>query len=81
MDVAARLAGKLRAFGQNGQVYPEMASSADHMLRLADRSIAADQDFELLIVLRELMGTRPPAYCPARSAMAISPELLGELFA
>ena len=70
-------------------------------VRLVDRLIAADKDFELLIVpgaehtfidclayvrtrcwdflLRELMGTQPPAYRPA--PIAIDPELLGEMFA
>jgi hypothetical protein len=63
------------------QVHP------DHTLRLADRLVAADEDFELLIVpaadhllldclrdvrtrawdflVRELMGTEPPADRPA----------------
>ena len=76
------------------------AWTVDHP-RLADRLIAADKDFELLIVpgaehtfidclayvrkrcwdflVRELMGTQPPAYRPA--PIAIGPELLGELFA
>ncbi len=81
--------------GMDDQVHP------DHTLRLADRLIAADKDFELLMVpgaehtfidclayvrkrcwdflVRELMGTQPPAYRPA--TIAIDPELLGELFA
>jgi dipeptidyl-peptidase 4 len=97
MDIADRLAGKLMLIhgGMDDQVYP------DHTLRLADRLIAADKDFELLIVpeaehtfidclayvrkrcwdflVRELMGTQPPAYRP--SPIAIDPALLGELFA
>jgi dipeptidyl-peptidase 4 len=81
--------------GMDDQVHP------DHTIRLADRLIAADKDFELLIVpgaehtfidclayvrkrcwdflVRELMGTQPPAYRPF--PIAIDPELLGELFA
>jgi dipeptidyl aminopeptidase/acylaminoacyl peptidase len=97
VDIADRLAGKLLLIhgGMDDQVHP------DHTLRLADRLIAADKDFELLIVpgaehtyidclayvrkrcwdflVRELMGTRPPAYRPA--PIAIDPALLGELFA
>jgi dipeptidyl-peptidase 4 len=97
VDIADRLAGKLLLIhgGMDDQVHP------DHTLRLADRLIAADKDFELLIVpgaehtyidclayvrkrcwdflVRELMGTQPPAYRPA--PIAIDPELLGELFA
>jgi dipeptidyl aminopeptidase/acylaminoacyl peptidase len=96
VDLADRLAGKLLlVHGElDDQVHP------DHTLRLADRLIAADKDFELLIVpgaehtfidclayvrtrcwdflVRELMGTRPPTYRPA--PIAISPELLGEMF-
>ncbi|GAA2390569.1 DPP IV N-terminal domain-containing protein [Streptomyces glaucosporus] len=96
-DLADRLAGKLLlVHGEmDDQVHP------DHTLRLADRLVAADKDFELLIVpgaehtlidclayvrkrcwdflVRELMGTRPPAYRPA--PIVIDPELLGELFA
>jgi dipeptidyl aminopeptidase/acylaminoacyl peptidase len=83
VDLAARLAGPLLlVHGElDDQVHP------DHTLRLADRLIAADKDFELLIVpgaehtfidclayvrkrcwdflVRELMGTPPPAYRPA----------------
>ena len=97
VDIADRLAGKLLLIHgeMDDQVHP------DHTLRLADRLIAADKDFELLIVpgaehtfidclayvrkrcwdflVRELMGTQPPAYRPA--PIAIDPELLGELFA
>jgi dipeptidyl-peptidase 4 len=97
VDLADRLAGKLLLIHgeMDDQVHP------DHTLRLADRLIAADKDFELLIVpgaehtfidclayvrkrcwdflVRELMGTQPPAYRPA--LIAIGPELLGELFA
>ncbi|NYI04603.1 S9 family peptidase [Allostreptomyces psammosilenae] len=97
VDLADRLAGKLLlVHGEmDDQVHPH------HTLRLADRLLAADKDFELLIVpgaehtfidclayvrrrcwdflVRELMGTRPPAYRPA--PIAIGPELLGELFA
>lgn len=97
LHLADRLAGKLLlVHGEmDDQVHP------DHTLRLADRLIAADRDFELLIVpgaehtfidhlayvrkrgwdflVRELMGTEPPAYRPA--PIAIGPELLGELFA
>ncbi|MCX4546137.1 DPP IV N-terminal domain-containing protein [Streptomyces sp. NBC_01565] len=97
IDLAHRLTGKLLlVHGEmDDQVHP------DHTLRLADRLIAADKDFELLIVpgaehtfidclayvrkrcwdflVRELMGTPPPAYRPA--AIGIGPELLGELFA
>ncbi|MFI6849163.1 DPP IV N-terminal domain-containing protein [Kitasatospora sp. NPDC050467] len=96
VDLADRLAGKLLlVHGEmDDQVHPH------HTLRLADRLIAADKDFELLIVpgaehtlldclayvrkrcwdflVRELMGTQPPAYRPA--PIAIGPELLGELF-
>jgi dipeptidyl aminopeptidase/acylaminoacyl peptidase len=97
VDIADRLAGKLLLIhgGVDDQVHP------DHTLRLADRLIAADKDFELLIVpgaehtlidclhyvrkrswdflVRELMGTQPPAYRPA--PIPIDPTLLGELFA
>ena len=97
VDIADRLAGRLLLIHgeMDDQVHP------DHTLRLADRLIAADKDFELLIVpgaehtfidrlayvrkrcwdflVRELMGTQPPAYRP--SPIAIGPELLGELFA
>ncbi|WP_030911187.1 S9 family peptidase [Streptosporangium amethystogenes] len=97
VDLADRLTGKLLLIHgeMDDQVHP------DHTLRLADRLIAADKDFELLIVpgaehtfidclayvrkrcwdflVRELMGTRPPAYRPA--PIPIGPELLGELFA
>jgi dipeptidyl aminopeptidase/acylaminoacyl peptidase len=97
VDIAHRLAGKLLLIhgGMDDQVHP------GHTLRLADRLIAADKDFEMLIVpgaehtfidcmayvrkrcwdflVRELMGTQPPAYRPA--PIAIDPELLGELFA
>jgi dipeptidyl-peptidase-4 len=46
VDIADRLAGKLLLIhgGMDDQVHP------DHTLRLADRLIAADKDFELLIV-------------------------------
>lgn len=97
VDRADRLAGKLLLIHgeMDDQVHP------DHTLRLADRLVAADKDFELLIVpgaehtlldclayvrkrcwdflVRELMGTQPPAYRPA--PIAIGPELLAELFA
>ncbi|MFE5872537.1 DPP IV N-terminal domain-containing protein [Streptomyces roseifaciens] len=97
VDLADRLAGKLLL------VHGEMDDQVHvgHTLRLADRLIAADKDFELLIVpgaehtfidclayvrkrcwdflVRELMGTQPPAYRPA--PIAIGPELLSELFA
>ncbi|MEE1753130.1 S9 family peptidase [Streptomyces sp. SP18CS02] len=97
VDLADRLTGKLLlVHGEmDDQVHP------DHTLRLADRLIAADKDFELLIVpgaehtfidclayvrkrcwdflVRELMGTQPPAYRPA--SIAVGPELLAELFA
>ncbi|AHH96558.1 S9 family peptidase [Kutzneria albida] len=97
VDIADRLAGKLLLIHgeMDDRVHP------DHTLRLADRLIAADKDFELLIVpgaehvfidclayvrkrcwdflVRELMGTQPPAYRPA--PIPIDPELLGELFA
>jgi len=97
VDLADRLAGKLLLIHgeMDDQVHP------DHTLRLADRLIAADKDFELLLVpgaehtfidclayvrkrcwdflVRELMGTQPPAYRPA--PIALGPELLGELFA
>ncbi|MBB5121176.1 peptidase S9 [Streptomyces eurocidicus] len=97
VEIADRLAGKLLlVHGEmDDRVHP------DHTLRLADRLVAADKDFELLIVpgaehmfidclayvrkrswdflVRELMGTRPPAYRPA--PIVIGPELLGELFA
>ncbi|MEU9415763.1 DPP IV N-terminal domain-containing protein [Streptomyces sp. NPDC048272] len=97
LHIADRLTGKLLLIhGElDDQVHPT------HTLRLADRLIAADKDFELLIVpgaehtfidcltyvrkrswdflVRELMGTQPPAYRPA--PIALGPELLGELFA
>jgi dipeptidyl aminopeptidase/acylaminoacyl peptidase len=97
VDIADRLAGKLLLIHgeMDDQVHP------DHTLRLADRLIAANKDFGLLIVpgaehtfidclayvrkrcwdflVRELMGTQPPAYRP--SPIAIDPELLGEMFA
>ncbi|MFJ9849064.1 DPP IV N-terminal domain-containing protein [Streptomyces sp. NPDC101150] len=97
VEMADRLAGKLLLIHgeMDDQVHP------DHTLRLADRLLAADKDFELLLVpgaehtfidclayvrkhcwdflVRELMGTQPPAYRPAR--ITIGPELLGELFA
>jgi len=97
VDIADRLAGKLLLIHgeMDDQVHP------DHTLRLADRLIAANKDFELLIVpgaehtyidclayvrkrcwdflVRELMGTQPPAY--RSSPIAIDPQLLGELFA
>ncbi|MFG2985735.1 DPP IV N-terminal domain-containing protein [Streptomyces sp. NPDC048258] len=97
VDLAHQLAGKLLLIHgeMDDQVHP------DHTLRLADRLLAADKDFELLIVpgaehtfidclayvrgrgwdflVRELMGTQPPAYRPA--PIAIGPELLAELFA
>jgi dipeptidyl aminopeptidase/acylaminoacyl peptidase len=97
VDLTDRLAGRLLLIHgeMDDQVHP------DHTLRLADRLIAADKDFELLIVpgaehtyidclayvrkrcwdflVRELMGTQPPAYRPA--PIAIDPALLGELFA
>ncbi|MEU7871861.1 DPP IV N-terminal domain-containing protein [Dactylosporangium sp. NPDC049140] len=97
VDLAARLAGPLLlVHGElDDQVHP------DHTLRLADRLIAADKDFELLIVpgaehtfldclayvrkrcwdflVRELMGTPPPAYRPA--AIPVGPEMLAEMFA
>ncbi|MFI1941200.1 DPP IV N-terminal domain-containing protein [Streptomyces purpureus] len=96
VDLADRLAGKLLlVHGEmDDQVHPDLT------LRLADRLIAADKDFELLIVpgaehtfidhlayvrkrgwdflVRELMGTQPPAYRP--SPIAVGPELLAELF-
>ncbi|MFE3094457.1 DPP IV N-terminal domain-containing protein [Streptomyces sp. NPDC059248] len=97
IDLADRLTGPLLLIhgGMDDQVHP------DHTLRLADALIAADKDFELLIVpdaehtfidcisyvrkrcwdflVRELMGTRPPAYRPA--PFPIGPEPLAELFA
>ncbi|MEU1819973.1 DPP IV N-terminal domain-containing protein [Streptomyces roseifaciens] len=97
LDLADRLAGKLLLVhgDMDDQVHPGQT------LRLADRLIAADKDFELLIVpgaehtfidclayvrkrcwdflVRELMGTQPPAYRPA--PIAVGPELLSELFA
>jgi dipeptidyl-peptidase-4 len=97
VDIADRLAGKLLLIHgeMDDRVHPQ------HTLRLADRLIAADKGFELLIVpgaehvfidclayvrtrgwdflVRELMGTQPPAYRPA--PISIDPELLGELFA
>ncbi|WP_367137473.1 DPP IV N-terminal domain-containing protein [Saccharothrix sp. HUAS TT1] len=96
VDIADRLAGKLLlVHGElDDQVHP------DHTLRLADRLVAADKDFELLVVpgaehtfidcltyvrkrcwdflVRELAGTRPPAYRP--EPIPLGPELLGELF-
>jgi hypothetical protein len=65
VDIADRLAGKLLLIHgeMDDQVHP------DQTLRLADRLIAADKDFELLT----------PAYRPA--PIAIDPQLLGELFA
>ncbi|MEH6379419.1 DPP IV N-terminal domain-containing protein [Streptomyces sp. KLMMK] len=96
-DRADRLAGKLLLVhgDMDDQVHPGQT------LRLADRLVAADKDFELLIVpgaehtfidclayvrkrcwdflVRELMGTQPPAYRPA--PIAVGPELLSELFA
>jgi hypothetical protein len=90
VDSADRLAGKLLLIHgeMDDQVHP------DHTLRLADRLIAADKDFELLIVpgaehtlidclayvrkrcwdflVRELMGTQPPASRPAPSPSAPS---------
>ena len=83
IDIADRLTGALLLVhgGMDDQVHP------DHTLRLADRLIAADKDFELLIVpgaehlfidcvhyvrkrawdflVRELLGSEPPAYRPA----------------
>jgi dipeptidyl aminopeptidase/acylaminoacyl peptidase len=97
VDLADRLAGRLLLIHgeMDDQVHP------DHTLRLADRLVAADKGFELLIVpgaehtyidrlayvrkrcwdflVRELMGTEPPAYRPA--PIAIGPELLAEMFA
>jgi dipeptidyl aminopeptidase/acylaminoacyl peptidase len=97
VDLADRLAGRLLLIHgeMDDQVHP------DHTLRLADRLVAADKGFELLIVpgaehtyidrlayvrkrcwdflVRELMGTQPPAYRPA--PIAIGPELLAEMFA
>ncbi|MFD4136007.1 DPP IV N-terminal domain-containing protein [Streptomyces goshikiensis] len=96
-ELAHQLEGRLLLVhgAMDDQVHP------DHTLRLADRLIAADKDFELLLVpgaehtlidclayvrkrcwdflVRELMGTQPPAYRPA--PIAIDPELLAELFA
>ncbi|MFD9416026.1 DPP IV N-terminal domain-containing protein [Streptomyces goshikiensis] len=96
-ELAHQLEGKLLLVhgAMDDQVHP------DHTLRLADRLIAADKDFELLVVpgaehtlidclayvrkrcwdflVRELMGTQPPAHRPA--PIAIDPELLAELFA
>jgi dipeptidyl-peptidase 4 len=96
VDIVDRLAGKLLLIhgSMDDQVHP------DHTLRLVDRLIAADKDFELLIVpgaehlfidclhyvrkrswdflVRELMGTQPPAYRPA--PVPIDPERLGDLF-
>jgi dipeptidyl aminopeptidase/acylaminoacyl peptidase len=95
--LADRLEGKLLlVHGEmDDQVHP------DHTLRLADRLIAANKDFELLVVpgaehsfldclayvrgrcwdflVRELMGTQPPAYRP--EPIVIGPELLAEMFA
>jgi dipeptidyl aminopeptidase/acylaminoacyl peptidase len=92
VDIADRLEGKLLLVhgGMDDQVHP------DHTLRLVDRLVAADKDFELLIVpggehllidslhhvrkrawdflVRELMGTQPPAYRPA--PIPINPALL-----
>ncbi|GAB3399122.1 S9 family peptidase [Flindersiella endophytica] len=97
VDIADRLAGALLlVHGEmDDQVHPSQT------LRLADRLIAANKGFELLIVpgaehafldclayvrkacwdfmVRELMGTEPPAYRPA--PIPIDPELLGEMFA
>ncbi|CAM3933820.1 DPP IV N-terminal domain-containing protein [Kibdelosporangium persicum] len=97
VDIADRLTGKLLlVHGElDDQVHPQ------HSLRLADRLLAADKDFELFIVpgaehtlidciaqvrkrcwdflVRELMGTQPPAYRPA--PIPIGPELLAEMFA
>ncbi|MFJ9428296.1 DPP IV N-terminal domain-containing protein [Streptomyces sp. NPDC101490] len=97
LALADRLAGPLLLVhgGMDDQVHP------DHTLRLADALIAADKDFELLVVpgaehtfidcvsyvrkrcwdflVRELMGTRPPAHRPA--PFPLGPELLAELFA
>ncbi|HEY7477695.1 MAG TPA: DPP IV N-terminal domain-containing protein [Actinomycetota bacterium] len=97
VDLADRLAGPLLLI--HGEMDDQV--HAVHTLRLADRLVAADKGFELLIVpgaehtfigclayvrtrcwdflVRELMGTRPPAYRPA--PITIGPELLGELFA
>ena len=63
MDIADRLTGKLLLIhgGMDDQVHP------DHTLRLADRLIAADKDFELLIMpgaehtYDRLPGLRPQA--------------------
>jgi dipeptidyl aminopeptidase/acylaminoacyl peptidase len=97
VDIADRLTGRLLLIhgGMDDQVH------LDHTVRLADRLIAADKDFELLIMpgaehtyidclayvrkhcwdflVRELTGTRPPAYRPA--PIPIDLELLGEEFA
>ncbi|GAB2768541.1 S9 family peptidase [Amycolatopsis magusensis] len=97
VDIADRLTGKLLlVHGElDDQVHPHQT------LRLADRLVAANKEFELLIVpgaehtfidclayvrtrcwdflVRELMGTRPPAYRPA--PIPIGPELLAEMFA
>ncbi|SDY15045.1 Dipeptidyl aminopeptidase/acylaminoacyl peptidase [Amycolatopsis xylanica] len=97
VDIADRLAGKLLLIHgeMDDQVHPAQT------LRLADRLVAANKDFELLIVpgaehtfidclayvrtrawdflVRELMGTKPPAYRPA--PIVIGPELLAEMFA
>ncbi|UJW35741.1 S9 family peptidase [Saccharothrix sp. AJ9571] len=97
VDIADRLAGKLLlVHGElDDQVHPHQT------LGLADRLVAANKDFELLIVpgaehtfidclayvrtrcwdflVRELMGTPPPAYRPA--PIPIGPELLAEMFA
>ncbi|MBT2447823.1 DPP IV N-terminal domain-containing protein [Streptomyces sp. ISL-43] len=91
VDLADRLTGKLLLIhGElDDQVHPH------HTLRLADRLIAADKDFELVIVpgaehtfidcltyvrkrgwdflVRELMGTQPPAYRP--TPIPLGPEL------
>ncbi|GHJ47716.1 putative dipeptidyl peptidase IV [Catellatospora sp. TT07R-123] len=96
VELADRLQGRLLlVHGElDDRVHPY------HTLRLADRLIAADKDFELLIVpgaehmfidclayvrkqawdflVRELAGTRPPAYRPAPIPLY---ELVGELFA
>lgn len=96
MDIADRLAGKLLLIhgGMDDQVHPAQT------LRLADRFVAANKDFELFLVpgaehtfidclayvrtrawdflVRELLGTQPPAYRPA--PIVIGPELLAEVF-
>jgi dipeptidyl-peptidase 4 len=91
VDIADRLAGKLLLIHgeMDDQVHP------DHTLRLVDRLIAADKDFELLIVpgavhmfinclhyvrkrardflVRELMGTQPPAFTITGLSMLAQP--------